>query len=74
MFQGYSKRLIHEYNRKNGFSGRMYRCITPDTGTPDTTIWLGGKLVASVSDYLKFVTKEEYEEHGYNIISKKCVT
>ncbi|XP_053665295.1 actin-3-like [Anopheles marshallii] len=69
----------------NGFAERMqkevtallpskYKCKVVTTQHPVLNVWAGGCMVAQSPLFQQsWITKQEYEEHGANIIHQKCV-
>jgi actin-related protein len=38
------------------------------------SVWIGGSVLASLSTFKnQWISKQEYEEHGSNIMIKKCI-
>ncbi|XP_052892506.1 uncharacterized protein LOC128300474 [Anopheles moucheti] len=51
-----------------------YRCKVVTSQHPALNVWAGGCMVAQSPMFQQsWVTKEEYEEHGADIIHQKCV-
>uniref|UniRef100_A0A182RKH8 Actin n=1 Tax=Anopheles funestus TaxID=62324 RepID=A0A182RKH8_ANOFN len=69
----------------NGFAERLqqelttlvpsgYRCKVVTAQHPNLTVWAGGCMVAQSPLFQQsWITKKEYEEHGVEIIHRKCV-
>jgi actin-related protein len=37
-------------------------------------VWRGGSMLTSLSTFASmWITKEDYEEHGYTIVHRKCI-
>ncbi|KAK3588984.1 hypothetical protein CHS0354_031237 [Potamilus streckersoni] len=68
--KGFEERLKHEL-----------RLLAPDNAkinitAPNNrqyTVWLGGALLASSATFQEmWISKKEYQEHGHNIVNKRC--
>uniref|UniRef100_A0A182PSX8 Actin n=1 Tax=Anopheles epiroticus TaxID=199890 RepID=A0A182PSX8_9DIPT len=71
MLNGFAERLQKELATHIPSTHR-YKVVT--TQHPTLTVWAGGNMVAQSPMFQQsWVTKQEYEEHGADIIHKKCV-
>jgi len=69
MFEGIEKRLLNELKILEKYKKiKVYVDACRKYST-----WFGGSILCTLSSYFKeFIKKEEYEEHGKNIIHKNC--
>ncbi|XP_050075029.1 actin-like [Anopheles maculipalpis] len=71
MLKGFSERLQSELTK---LVPSQYRCKVVTTQDPILTVWAGGCLVAQSPMFQQsWVTKQEYEEYGADVIHRKCV-
>uniref|UniRef100_A0A182T506 Actin n=1 Tax=Anopheles maculatus TaxID=74869 RepID=A0A182T506_9DIPT len=71
MLNGFSERLQSELSK---LVPSQYRCKVVTTQHPILTVWAGGCLVAQSPMFQQsWVTKQEYEEYGADVIHRKCV-
>uniref|UniRef100_A0A182NNK6 Actin n=1 Tax=Anopheles dirus TaxID=7168 RepID=A0A182NNK6_9DIPT len=69
--RGFSERLQQELAGRIPSTNRFKVVVAQD---PTLTVWAGGCLVAQSPVFDQYwVTKEEYEEHGAEIVHRKCV-
>ena len=69
MFPGFADRLHVELDGLSG--GMKARVWSPKDELIQT--WVGGSILASLSTFKdKWVTKAEYEEHGVDMVRKRC--
>lgn len=70
MFRGLPQRLSKELTSLCPSSIKVKE-IAPDERK--YSVWIGGSILASLSTFQEqWITKEEYEEYGNEIIDKKC--
>ncbi len=70
MFAGIAERLTKEMNILVPQSMKV-KCVAP----PERkySVWIGGSILSSLSIFDEiWVTKEEYDEAGPNIVHRKC--
>uniref|UniRef100_A0A182MX72 Actin n=1 Tax=Anopheles culicifacies TaxID=139723 RepID=A0A182MX72_9DIPT len=71
MLNGFAERLQKELTT---LVPSEYRCKVVTTQHPTLSVWAGGCMVAQSPLFQQqWVTKQEYEEHGADIIHQKCV-
>uniref|UniRef100_A0A182YBT6 Uncharacterized protein n=1 Tax=Anopheles stephensi TaxID=30069 RepID=A0A182YBT6_ANOST len=71
MLNGFPDRLQSELTK---LVPSQYRCKVVTTQQPIVTVWAGGCLVAQSPMFQQsWVTKQEYEEFGADVIHRKCV-
>lgn len=71
LYDGIVDRLDKELNATAPQAGMVKIIATADRYF---SVWLGGSTLASLSTFeSKWITKEEYEENGAEIVHRKCV-
>ncbi|KAL5963665.1 Actin cytoplasmic 1 [Taenia solium] len=71
MFRNLETRLIREISTIAQSSYKVYVSAPPEGGKYSS--WLGGSILASLSTFQKmWITKQEYNEWGPNIVHRKC--
>jgi len=71
MFNGLPERLTKEI-----------KCLAPESMKEEVRViaspernfasWIGGSILSSISTFDMWITRDEYEESGVNIVHKKC--
>lgn len=70
MFGGIAERLTQELNTLAG-SNKRVKVVAPSERK--YAVWVGGSILASLESFRNmWITAEEYEEHGPNIVHSKC--
>ena len=73
LLKGFGKRLQYELTHTLGKYSTVHVLEGPETQRHNAS-WLGASILSSLSTFESlWVTKEQYEEHGANIILKSCV-
>ena len=68
MFNGIEKRLVNEVNKISGLNYCDISAITERR----FSAWIGGSIISAVSVFQSlWITKEDYEEYGENVITQK---
>nr|AAW25058.1 SJCHGC09337 protein [Schistosoma japonicum] len=71
MFRGFPERLRKELNRLAPRGATVKVLASPER---KYSVWIGGAVLASLSTFNEmWVTKEEYEEFGSEILHQKCI-
>lgn len=69
LFEGMGERLWQEIHNLTP-NGRIKVLAPPERLY---SVWLGGSILASLSTFqTMWITKQEYDENGPNIIHRKC--
>ena len=71
MFPGIDDRLYLELNKYVPHNTRV-KIVTP----PERkySVWIGGSILSSLSTFQQmWISKEEYEEYGPQIVHRKCL-
>jgi len=70
LFEAMGERLWHEIHTLMPSNGRIKVLAPPERLY---SVWLGGSILASLSTFQSmWITKQEYDENGPNIIHRKC--
>ncbi|CAA7057102.1 unnamed protein product [Microthlaspi erraticum] len=70
MFEGIGYRMTKEITALAPASMKV-KVVTP--AERKYSVWVGGSILASLSSFhQKWITKDEYEEHGAAIVHRKC--
>jgi actin-related protein len=70
LFEAMGERLWHEIHQLTPSNGRIKVLAPPERLY---SVWLGGSVLASLSTFQSmWITKQEYDENGPNIIHRKC--
>jgi len=70
LFEAMGERLWHEIHKLQPNNGRIKVLAPPERLY---SVWLGGSILASLSTFQSmWITKQEYDENGPNIIHRKC--
>lgn len=70
LFESMGERLWQEIHTLTPQSGRIKVLAPPERLF---SVWLGGSILASLSTFqTMWITKQEYDENGPNIIHRKC--
>jgi actin-related protein 4 len=72
LLYGFTDRLNHELMQL--FPGPRVRISAPgNTAERRFGSWIGGSILASLGTFHQmWISKKEYEEHGANIVEKRC--
>jgi len=71
LYDGLSDRLSHELDQKAPQTGLVKIIASADRYY---SVWTGGSTLSSLSTFeSQWITKEEYEENGAEIVHRKCV-
>ena len=71
LYEGLPDRLDKEMNLKAPAAGMVKIIAGSDRYY---SVWLGASTLASLTTFeSKWITKEEYEENGVEIVHRKCV-
>lgn len=71
MFEGFQQRLDKELNALTPENVRI-KIIAPVERK--FSIWIGGSVLASLATFQSnWITKEEYNEHGTNVVHRKIM-
>ena len=69
-FKNFEQRLTNEIINVVGPDGNIKIIAPPER---KYTVWIGGSILSSLSTFQElWITKEEYEEEGPNIVHRKC--
>jgi actin, other eukaryote len=71
LFEGMPERMWHEMHNLAPSTTNRIKVLAP----PERkySVWLGGSILASLSTFqTMWITKQEYDETGPNIIHRKC--
>eukprot|EP00798_Chlamydomonas_sp_ICE-L_P007905 gene7905-1117_t len=70
MFEGMQNRLFKEISEMGGPSIKVRVVAPPER---KYSVWIGGSILSSLSTFASmWVTREEYDENGPNIVHRKC--
>ena len=70
LFEGMPERMWHEMHALAPTTNRIKVLAPPER---KYSVWLGGSILASLSTFqTMWITKQEYDETGPNIIHRKC--
>lgn len=70
LFDGMAERMWHEMHALAPTNNRIKVLAPPER---KYSVWLGGSILASLSTFqTMWITKQEYDENGPNIIHRKC--
>ena len=70
LFEGMAERMWHEMHALAPTNNRIKVLAPPER---KYSVWLGGSILASLSTFqTMWITKQEYDENGPNIIHRKC--
>eukprot|EP00798_Chlamydomonas_sp_ICE-L_P008751 gene8751-33612_t len=70
MFEGMQNRLFKEISEMAGPSVKVRVVAPPER---KYSVWIGGSILSSLSTFASmWVTREEYDENGPNIVHRKC--
>ena len=71
MFDGITERVLKEIEAK---AHRTLSVKVIATAHRRFEVWRGGSTISSLSNFSsQLITKKDYEEHGPQIIHKKCL-
>ena len=71
MCEGTSERFLSEIELRAPKSIQVKVIANPDR---KFAVWRGGCTLASLSAFASmWITKEDYEEHGAQVVHKKCI-
>ena len=70
LFENCAERMWHEMHQLAPTNHRVKILASPER---KYSVWLGGSILASLSTFqTMWITKQEYDESGPNIIHRKC--
>ncbi len=72
MFRGLDQRLMKEITLR---APEEYKSVLKVIALPERTnlVWIGGSILSSISTFeTNWITKQEYEAYGANIVHRKC--
>jgi len=71
MYEGIGERLLKEIESRAPKSINVKVIASPDR---KFAVWRGGSMLTSLSTFASmWVTKEDYNEHGPEIVHRKCI-
>ncbi|KAG2379438.1 hypothetical protein C9374_006555 [Naegleria lovaniensis] len=71
LFQGFPERMFKELAHKAPDLTKVKIVAAPER---KYLVWIGGSIMASLSTFQQmWITKEEYEETGPNIVQRRCI-
>jgi len=71
MYEGIGERLLKEIEAKAPKSMSVKVIASPDRRF---AVWRGGSTLTSLSTFSSlWITKEDYDEHGAQIVHRKCI-
>jgi actin, other eukaryote len=71
MFEGLSERILKEIEARAPKSISVKVIASPDR---KYAVWRGGSILTSLSTFSSlWITKEDYDEHGSEIVHTKCI-
>ena len=71
MIEGLGERLLKELEQRANKSINVKVIASPDRRF---AVWKGGSTLTSLSTFSSmWITKEDYDEHGANIVHRKCI-
>lgn len=73
LFNGFNERLYRQINNSCPQSVKIKVNIPQTTQERKFSSWIGGSILSSLGNFhQKWLSKQEYEEHGAMIIERKC--
>ncbi len=74
MFKGFSERLLTETDKLLIAGQKGYKFGIIEKPYRRYSSWIGASILSSLSSFQpKWITKQEYEEYGANIVHKKSM-
>jgi len=74
MFRGFSERLTSEVDKLIAAGQKGYKLSVIEKPYRRYVSWIGASILSSLSSFQpKWITKQEYEEHGVSIVHKKSM-
>jgi actin, other eukaryote len=71
MFEGLSERILKEIEAKAPKSISVKVIASPDR---KNDVWRGGSTLTSLSTFSSlWITREDFDEHGAQIVHRKCI-
>ena len=73
MIPGFCERLDKEM-KGEGIHQLEYQVDVEAADDRNYSVWIGGSLMASLSSFQQmWISRSEYDEHGKDIVQRKCL-